>query len=336
MSVEQGGLRLGVRGGGCSGLSYNIALTRSRVSDRVSVQRCACSWTLSRSSICTAFTLPGDSDAAGFRVRESELVKSSVAVSFQPSSRRHESRMYWRSASTSDEWAVPFQNYSMASSESKSSLVTHGDKPPAAGRAGPCAPCTSVARAAKCSRRFRRLHGLWFPKLNRHGRAEESLRAQPPLASGHVCAGGKPGAWGLEQSCSSTMRTALKDRSSTQYLLRLEGVERRTVKQATSPSCQRAEKRVVPPDLLEEVFELNMHWRNSGAEKWRRRSSAVGRNRKAKLSGRKRRLLAERSQIGEVGWRGRQRRGAERLDSRPHGGRAEPQELRTKSREGRE
>jgi molecular chaperone HscB len=48
----------------------------------------------------------------------------------------------------------------------------------------------------------------------------------------------------------------------TEYLLRLEGVElEEQSKQATEKARASGElkKQVVPPDLLEEVFELNMH-----------------------------------------------------------------------------
>jgi molecular chaperone HscB len=48
----------------------------------------------------------------------------------------------------------------------------------------------------------------------------------------------------------------------TQYLLRLEGIElEEQSKQATEKARATGElkKQVVPPDLLEEVFELNMH-----------------------------------------------------------------------------
>ncbi len=48
----------------------------------------------------------------------------------------------------------------------------------------------------------------------------------------------------------------------TEYLLRLEGIElEEQSKQATEKARATGElkKQVVPPDLLEEVFELNMH-----------------------------------------------------------------------------
>jgi iron-sulfur cluster assembly protein len=56
ISPEQGGLRLGVQGGGCSGLSYNIRFdTQPRERDRIfQFSTCAFSSIRSRSSICTA------------------------------------------------------------------------------------------------------------------------------------------------------------------------------------------------------------------------------------------------------------------------------------------
>ena len=70
--------------------------------------------------------------------------------------------------------------------------------------------------------------------------------------------------WSLEQS--SRLNDAyriLKDPiKRTEYLLRLEGVElEEQSKQATEKARATGElkKQAVPPDLLEEVFELNMH-----------------------------------------------------------------------------
>ena len=71
-------------------------------------------------------------------------------------------------------------------------------------------------------------------------------------------------AFSLEQSSmlNDAYRT-LKDRiKRTEYLLRLEGVElEEQSKQATEKAraTGKLKKQVVPPDLLEEVFELNMH-----------------------------------------------------------------------------
>ena len=56
----------------------------------------------------------------------------------------------------------------------------------------------------------------------------------------------------------------------TEYLLRLEGVElEEQSKQATEKARATGElkKQVVPPDLLEEVFELNLHLEELRAQK---------------------------------------------------------------------
>jgi molecular chaperone HscB len=71
-------------------------------------------------------------------------------------------------------------------------------------------------------------------------------------------------AWSLEQSSMlNDAYRALKDPiKRTEYLLRLEGIElEEQSKQATEKARATGElkKQVVPPDLLEEVFELNMH-----------------------------------------------------------------------------
>jgi molecular chaperone HscB len=69
--------------------------------------------------------------------------------------------------------------------------------------------------------------------------------------------------WSLEQSSrlNDAYRTLKDPIRRTEYLLRLEGVElEEQSKQATEKARSTGElkKQVVPPDLLEEMFELNM------------------------------------------------------------------------------
>src|SRR5207249_11752967 len=69
--------------------------------------------------------------------------------------------------------------------------------------------------------------------------------------------------WSLQQSSllNDAYRTLKDPIKRTEYLLRLEGVElEEQSKQATDKARASGElkKQVVPPDLLEEVFELNM------------------------------------------------------------------------------
>jgi molecular chaperone HscB len=69
--------------------------------------------------------------------------------------------------------------------------------------------------------------------------------------------------WSLEQSSllNDAYRTLRDPIKRTQYLLRLEGVElEEQSKTATEQARATGEvkKQIVPPDLLEEVFELNM------------------------------------------------------------------------------
>jgi molecular chaperone HscB len=71
-------------------------------------------------------------------------------------------------------------------------------------------------------------------------------------------------AWSLEQSSllNDAYRTLKDPIKRTEYLLRLEGVElEEQSRQATEKARATGElkKQVVPPDLLEEVFELNLH-----------------------------------------------------------------------------
>jgi molecular chaperone HscB len=79
-------------------------------------------------------------------------------------------------------------------------------------------------------------------------------------------------AWSLEQSSmlNDAYRTLRDPIKRTEYLLRLEGIElEEQSKQATEKARATGElkKQVVPPDLLEEVFELNMHLEELRAQK---------------------------------------------------------------------
>jgi molecular chaperone HscB len=79
-------------------------------------------------------------------------------------------------------------------------------------------------------------------------------------------------AWSLEQSSllNDAYRTLKDPIKRTEYLLHLEGVQlEEQSKQATEKARQTGElkKQVVPPDLLEEVFELNMHLEELRAQK---------------------------------------------------------------------
>jgi len=78
--------------------------------------------------------------------------------------------------------------------------------------------------------------------------------------------------WSLEQSSmlNDAYRTLKDPIKRTEYLLRLEGIELgEQSKQATEKARATGElkKQVVPPDLLEEVFELNMHLEELRIEK---------------------------------------------------------------------
>lgn len=89
---------------------------------------------------------------------------------------------------------------------------------------------------------------------------ELSRKLHPDLS---VRAGSREQEWSLEQSSmlNDAYRTLRDPIKRTQYLLRLEGVElEEQSKTATEKARATGEtkKQIVPPDLLEEVFELNM------------------------------------------------------------------------------
>jgi molecular chaperone HscB len=87
-----------------------------------------------------------------------------------------------------------------------------------------------------------------------------SRRLHPDL---NARAGSREQEWSLEQSSllNDAYRTLKDPIKRTQYLLHLEGVEleeqsRSATEQARSTG--QTKKQIVPPDLLEEVFDLNM------------------------------------------------------------------------------
>src|SRR5271168_867126 len=85
-------------------------------------------------------------------------------------------------------------------------------------------------------------------------------------------AGSQEQEWSLQQSSllNDAHRTLKDPIKRTEYLLKLEGVElEEQSKQATEKARATGElkKQVVPPDLLEEVFELNMHLEELRAQK---------------------------------------------------------------------
>lgn len=89
---------------------------------------------------------------------------------------------------------------------------------------------------------------------------ELSRRLHPDL---NARAGSQEQEWSLEQSSmlNDAYRTLRDPIKRTQYLLKLEGVElEEQSKSATEKARATGEvkKQIVPPDLLEEVFELNL------------------------------------------------------------------------------
>jgi molecular chaperone HscB len=78
--------------------------------------------------------------------------------------------------------------------------------------------------------------------------------------------------WSLEQSSllNDAYRTLKDPIKRTEYLLRLEGVELEEQSKAATEKARTTgdvKKQVVPPDLLEEVFELNMQLEELRAQK---------------------------------------------------------------------
>jgi molecular chaperone HscB len=126
-----------------------------------------------------------------------------------------------------------------------------------------CAACGKVQPPAPVD--YFTFFGL-SPKLNIDVPALEkdfyefSRRLHPDLSAR---ASSQEQEWSLEQSSllNDAYRTLRDPIKRTQYLLRLEGIElEEQSKTATEQARATGEvkKQIVPPDLLEEVFELNM------------------------------------------------------------------------------
>jgi molecular chaperone HscB len=87
-----------------------------------------------------------------------------------------------------------------------------------------------------------------------------SRKLHPDLYSG---ADRREQEWSLEQTSqlNDTYRTLKDPIKRTEYLLRLEGVELEEQSKTATEAARasgKEKKQVVPPDLLEEVFDLNM------------------------------------------------------------------------------
>ena len=163
----------------------------------------------------------------------------------------------------------------MANVESKSAFVVAG--PVSADAVASCWSCGSMRAALFCGscgkvqppKPADYFNFFGFPrKLNLDTAALEKefyalSRKLHPDVFGHAHANDEERAWSLEQSSmlNDAYRTLKDPIRRTEYLLRLEGIElEEQSKQATEKARASGElkKQVVPPDLLEEVFELNM------------------------------------------------------------------------------
>jgi molecular chaperone HscB len=166
----------------------------------------------------------------------------------------------------------------MADLESKSSLIMPGEATSSCWSCGTmrathfCSACGKVQPAAPVDYftffGFPRKLDLDAAKLEREFYAL-SRHLHP---DGFAKAEEQERAWSLEQSSmlNDAYRTLKDPIKRTEYLLRLEGVElEEQSKQATEKARVTGElkKQVVPADLLEEVFELNMHLEELRAQK---------------------------------------------------------------------
>lgn len=95
-----------------------------------------------------------------------------------------------------------------------------------------------------------------------------SRRLHPDLYAGRDS---REQEWSLEQSSrlNDAYRTLKDPIRRTEYLLQLEGVELEGQSKAATEAARKTgeKKQIVPPDLLEEVFELNMQLEELRANK---------------------------------------------------------------------
>src|SRR5256885_14099102 len=163
----------------------------------------------------------------------------------------------------------PAQNFCMAISESKSSLIMPGEETSTCWSCGTmravhfCSACGKVQPPVPVD--YFTFFG--FPrKLNLNLAALEkefyvlSRHLHPDMSAQ---ADSQERTWSLEQSSllNDAYRTLKDPIKRTEYLLELEGVnleEQSTSATATARASGEEKKQVVPPELLEEVFELNM------------------------------------------------------------------------------
>jgi molecular chaperone HscB len=162
----------------------------------------------------------------------------------------------------------------MANAEFKSSVITSGQAPAdATSRCWSCGTMRAVHFCSSCGKvqppvpvdyftffGFPRKLNLDTAKLEKEFYAL-SRRLHPDVFGQ---AEDRERTWSLEQSSmlNDAYRTLKDPIKRTEYVLRLEGIElEEQSKQATERARATGElkKQVVPPDLLEEVFELNLH-----------------------------------------------------------------------------
>ena len=173
-------------------------------------------------------------------------------------------------------------NFVMADTESKSSLIMPGRVPDeATASCWSCGTMRAVHFCHSCGKVQPPMPVDYFTffgfprKLNLDAAALEkefyalSRKLHPDLFGQ---ADNDERSWSLEQSSmlNDAYRTLKDPIKRTEYLLRLEGIElEEQSKQATEKARTTGElkKQVVPPDLLEEVFELNMHLEELRAQK---------------------------------------------------------------------
>src|SRR5437660_1757061 len=157
----------------------------------------------------------------------------------------------------------------MASSESKSSVIVPGEATSICWSCGAmravhfCSACGKVQPPVPVD--YFTFFG--FPrKLNLDTAALErefyalSRRLHPDMSAQ---ADSQERNWSLEQSSvlNDAYRTLKDPIKRTEYLLRLEGVELEEQSKSATEQARasgQVKKQVVPPDLLEEVFDLNM------------------------------------------------------------------------------
>ena len=146
--------------------------------------------------------------------------------------------------------------------------------------------------------------------------------------------------WSLETTSllNDAFRTLKDPVARTEYLLKLEGMNTEEQSKSATDAARASgeqKKQIVPPDLLEEVFELNMQLEEGrGRREPAARSSAHEEDFGRQVPGIAGRAEAALGCVGRAGYARPHRRDRSEDGAGKHGGRSQPEKLHQESGSG--